>query len=137
MAATAITTTGLTELINQFGGFTAALTRELRAAQLEARRRIVTDLRTYPPPPPGSTYQRTGNLGRGWAAADAAPVTNDARLVIENAVDYADEVQGANQAQVHRGRWATVEEVQQRRAAEVQGLYAQAAQNAVGTLARQ
>jgi glycerol-3-phosphate dehydrogenase len=64
-------------------------------------------------------------------------LTNDARLVIENAVDYADEVQGADQAAVHRGRWATVDEVQQRREADVQRLYAQAAQNAVDTLARQ
>lgn len=128
---------GLSALIQEFGGFTPALTRELRRAQLAARRLIITDLRTYPPPPPGSTYQRTGALGRGWAAADAVPITNDTQLVMENAVPYAGDVQGETQAAMHRGRWETVDEVQQRRTADVQRLYAEAALRVVETIARQ
>lgn len=70
--------------------------------------RMQIDLNHYPPPPPGSTYKRTGALGRGWLHR-----TEGAQGVVrlENAVPYATYVQGPRQAWMHVGRWATVEEV--------------------------
>lgn len=60
--------------------------------------------RAYPPPRPGQTYRRTGNLGRGWAIR-----INQGSVTIHNAMPYAGYVvgdaKGAGQAWMHRGRW--------------------------------
>jgi hypothetical protein len=55
----------------------------------------------YPPPPSGSTYQRTGNLGGGWAATKTA----NSVYSFDNPVEYAGYVVGDDQAFMHRGRW--------------------------------
>jgi len=71
----------------------------LRKAALAAR------LAVYPSPPSGSTYRRTGTLGRAWTQQGAG-----LRYVVGNNVRYATYVQGPDQAQVHRGRWLTAEQ---------------------------
>ena len=53
--------------------------------------------KSYPSSPSGSTYRRTGKLGRGWKAGQ--------RGRIFNGVSYSELVVGENQAKVHRGRW--------------------------------
>lgn len=69
---------------------------------------LAARLAVYPSPPSGSTYRRTGTLGRGWATQH-----NYLRHVIGNNVLYATYVQGPEQAWMHRGRWRTADEVAQ------------------------
>ena len=66
---------------------------------------LAARLAVYPSPPSGSTYRRTGTLGRAWTQQGAG-----LRYVVGNNVRYATYVQGPNQAQVHRGRWLTAEQ---------------------------
>lgn len=66
-------------------------------------------MKPYPPPPPASTYVRTGDLGRRWTTNTRAfgetIVTSTA-----NVTRYARYVQAeGQQARVHRGRWQTDE----------------------------
>lgn len=72
------------------------------------------EMSVYPPPPSGSTYRRTGTLGRTWTAArpqfKASGTLFEGR--IGNATPYANYVQKADdQAWMHKGRWQTETEV--------------------------
>lgn len=84
---------------------------------------LVDDIATYPSPPAGSTYRRTGNLGRAWTSAqyEIHASTGGITGVIGNAVRdrrgraYGPYVQDADeQAAQHRGRWQTDEMVAER-----------------------
>lgn len=66
---------------------------------------LVGALARYPSPPSGSTYVRTGTLGRAWTQQGAG-----LRYVVGNNVRYATYVQGPEQAWMHRGRWLTAEQ---------------------------
>jgi hypothetical protein len=73
---------------------------------------MASEAGTYPAPPPGSGYQRTNDLHDGWL--DSEPVfqiDSDTLLAtLTNPVPYGGYVQGAeDQAEVHQGRWRTVE----------------------------
>jgi len=79
----------------------------------------------YPAPPPGSTYRRTGTLGRLWTSSTpsisiAGSVLN-ARL--GNATPYGPYVQDPDrQAKVHRGRWQTTDDVVDKHAGVIEPL---------------
>ena len=68
-------------------------------------------MRKYPPPPPDSTYRRTGTLGKSWTKK----VTGDKSgwlAVVGTFLNYAPYVQDeARQAKVHQGRWQTIQSV--------------------------
>ena len=83
------------------------------------------DIKTYPPPPPASTYIRTGRLGRSWKTrVDASRWEG---IVGSEGVDYAVYVQGhPGQAWMHVGRWKTVLDVAQQRAQDIGRLFEQA-----------
>jgi hypothetical protein len=87
---------------------TTALRLAMNATLRETSLRMVRELARYPSPPSGSTYRRTGTLGRGWQTANAM-----LRHVVGNNVRYATYVQGPEQAWMHRGRWQTADEVAQ------------------------
>ena len=78
---------------------------------------IRADIKTYPAPPAGSTYRRTGRLGASWAKrVDRAAL----RAVIGSNIAYAPYVQDKDrQAWMHKGRWQTAHDVARRKAAEV------------------
>jgi hypothetical protein len=65
---------------------------------------IVRRMKEYPPPPPMSTYVRTGTLGGGWTIT---PNTNG--YTIRNGTPYTKYVvgnaYGLEQAWMHQGRW--------------------------------
>lgn len=84
---------------------------------------LVDDIAEYPPAPSGSSYRRTGNLGRAWTSAQYEVSVNTGGItgVIGNAVRdrrgraYGPYVQSEEeQAWMHRGRWATDEMVAER-----------------------
>lgn len=64
----------------------------------------------YPARPPGSRYNRTLTLGRGWTER-VSDTSSGVQGRLGNKVEYAHWVQGARtQARVHRGRWNNTDE---------------------------
>ena len=59
----------------------------------------------YPPPPAGSRYIRTGNLGRGWGVMRSGKTS----VQFFNGTPYGPYVvgdsSGSGQAGIHAGRW--------------------------------
>lgn len=63
----------------------------------------------YPPKPPASTYQRTGNLSRRFSAQRVRPGV----WAIKNSAPYSGYVVDENrQAWMHQNRWWTVQEIE-------------------------
>jgi len=58
-------------------------------------------MKNYAPPPPNSTYQRTGQLGTDWDVHGIA----DSQVLFVNWHEAAELVVGENQAWMHEGRW--------------------------------
>ena len=125
---------GAEELIRKLGSVATMST--LRPAMQRSVFRVHRDIATYPEPPaPGSfkgfvsdkqrrwffaalrrgditvPYARTGTLGRRWTTNVA--VSLDGLVgTIGNNTDYAPFVQSSGeQAQIHRGRWETIDKV--------------------------
>jgi hypothetical protein len=73
------------------------------------------ELKVYPPPPPMSSYVRSGRLGASWNSM----VTGNSGILQTN-VPYSIWVQSAQyQAFQHRGRWQTDEQVLRRLEPEI------------------
>lgn len=91
----------------------AAAIAALRQAIERWLLRRQAELARYPSPPPASRYRRTGTLGRAWTSArpDWQASAGSFRARVGNATTYAPYVQGQRQANVHAGRWRTVEAV--------------------------
>lgn len=66
------------------------LTPAIEAGAMGIAATIQDTLAPYPPPPPGSTYRRTGQLGQGWRIR-GIPLG----AVLENRVNYSRWVHGA------------------------------------------
>lgn len=86
-------------------------TNVLRPPMQRAVLRIQRDMQEYPTQRVGSTYRRTGTLGRLWVTKvyqEGAYLTGK----VGNRVRYAPFVQSRQfQARIHRGRWQTDERV--------------------------
>lgn len=68
----------------------------------------------YPPAPPGSSYIRTGTLGRLWTSATRVVEQVGAWLMgrVDNATPYGPFVQDPErQAWMHVGRWLTTDKI--------------------------
>ena len=69
------------------------------------------EMRKYPPPPPNSTYRRTGTLGKSWAQKVTGGPSGWL-AVVGTRLNYAPYVQDMNrQAEIHQGRWQTIQSV--------------------------
>jgi len=87
---------------------------------------VRADIRTYPPPPPQSTYVRTGILGGSWTKK-IERIQYGVRAIIGTDTPYAKWVQNApTQAWMHRGRWQTVQSVAEKQAQAVKRFIEQA-----------
>lgn len=72
--------------------------------------RLQRDMAEYPPQRPGSSYVRTGTLGRRWTTQVTRSGDGLTGKIGNNTV-YAPFVQSARfQAAVHRGRWNNTDE---------------------------
>lgn len=99
-----------------------ALARSMRASTELLRDRMAK----YPPPPPDSSYRRTGTLARKWEAG--ARISGFAGEVMGFArnkeTPYASYVQGfVEQARVHQGRWQTEREVLEKSEDEIMEIF--------------
>lgn len=98
---------------------------------------VVPALADYPSPPAGSTYRRTGTLGRLWSAAtpEFQTLGGGFEASIGNATPYGPWVQSAGQqASAHRGRWTTDDEAVSRQRAEIDRTFADALQQVADAL---
>lgn len=91
---------------------TEKLLSDVKSHQKQWAHKAIRRLQQYPPPPPDSRYERTGDLGAGWKPS--GPTVSGSGIItrIINDVSYAefvygDEV-GDGQAYMHRGRWITI-----------------------------
>lgn len=86
----------------------------LRKPMDRALFKLANVMSVYPPPPPGSTYRRTGTYGRRWTTATREIATSTAKRIegrIGNNTSYGPRVGSKQfQAPVHRDRWTTDEE---------------------------
>lgn len=117
-----ITIDGLDSLLSALADWPDLVRPELEKASDAALLSLIPDLANYPEPPPGSTYRRTGNLGRVWTTArpEFAPMATGFEASIGNARPGAEFVQGDMQAAVHQGRWPTVEQVVREHTQEIE-----------------
>lgn len=85
---------------------------------------LIPDLASYPPQPAGTTYRRTGTLGRTWSAArpEFAPLSSGFEASIGNATPYAVYVQGEWQSKGN-AHWSTADEVIEQHQAETEGYF--------------
>lgn len=87
----------------------------LRKPMNRALLRLAEKMSVYPPPPPGSTYRRTGTYGRRWTTATREIRTATATRIegrIGNNTTYGPAVGSKQfQAGIHRNRWETDEGV--------------------------
>ena len=103
-----ITVEGLDALIRRMDE-APTLVRRLAGDAIEKSVHVIhREVAKYPPPPPGSTYRRTGTLGRSFTTR-----VNRRKFFGEvgTRLEYAGYVIGERQAAVHKGRWTTVEQV--------------------------
>lgn len=123
---------GAKELIRLMKQFPDVVKREIRTVMDKGLLLMQADAADYPPPPPGSTYRRTGTLGRLWTSAQHRFTVKGDVLEgrIGNATPYAHEVQSAaSQAVYHQGRWKTVEQIMEEAGPEINELLDQAGRN--------
>lgn len=108
-----ITIPGLDALIDGLHHWPDIVRPELEQASSAALLSLVGPLATYPAPPSGSRYRRTGQLGREWTAAQPqfAPQSSGFEASLTNRRPGGPFVQGDVQAKIHQGRWRTVDEV--------------------------
>lgn len=105
---TSIEYKGLDEIIRGLDRLPSEVGPSVREELDPLWRDIAGQLADYPAPPPGSKYNRSGDLGAGWMSTKPEYIVRasgaiDARFA--NHVSYADYVQGDDQASVHQGRW--------------------------------
>ena len=104
-----IVVTGVPKLLRKLD---AAMADQTIKRGLEGGMNILRDvLKKYPPPPAGSKYVRTRRLGNSWAQRTSG-FAMKAEGFVGNNTSYARYVQDEEkQAQVHQGRWQTVQSV--------------------------
>ena len=100
------------------------INRAMRAAMEDATVLIHRQMRTYPPKPSGSRYDRTMTLQASWLRRISGQGNEIVGEVVSsgNTAPYNRLVQDADrQAAVHRGRWTnTAQEVQRRTTPTIQ-----------------
>jgi hypothetical protein len=96
---------------------------------------LVRELKTYPSPPAGSTYKRTRALSNSWhkeiegrGLQIRGIVGSNQNIAPHNRV-VQDEVM---QAQIHRGRWQTAQDVLQRNETNIRGMFSARVRAALG-----
>jgi hypothetical protein len=106
----------LQELTAALADFPRIAAGDVRAGVEKALLLLQGRAAEYPAARAGSTYRRTGTLGRLWTSATRVVELGESGAFVQgrigNAVPYAKWVQGAaDQAQIHRDRWLTTEQV--------------------------
>jgi hypothetical protein len=130
MSAVTIEIRGVDALIARLGKVEG--TRILEPPMQRAVLRIQRDMQEYPQQRAGSTYRRTGTLGRKWTKK----VRQEGEYLtgrVGNNTSYGPFVQSRQfQARVHRGRWQTDAQVVNRNMDAIVGDFEAAIRRALG-----
>jgi hypothetical protein len=111
MASIEVEVKGLSEIIKALEGGAEGIRKAAQRGMAKSVAFGQAFLAEYPPAPPGSSYRRTGTLGRSWTTR-VLDRGSEVHGLIGNNVPYSFEVQDADrQAPVHRGRWQTVQDL--------------------------
>jgi len=141
---TSVRIVGLGELIGRFNSAQPVVRREIKRAMMRAVLGEMERMPSYPPPPDGSIYTRTGYLGRsmaslvGRAPGAESTVEGDGDLIrgiVGTAVRYAPYVIGPAQAKVHQGRWWLLDETVRSHQREIIAEFEEAGERIVEFLA--
>lgn len=107
----------LDKLIRKADAIRNNFSEYMRRATLESANYVHSQVPDYPAPPPGSTYRRTGTLGRSITTRVEKLGRNWAGYIGTNVV-YAPWVISSSkvgsrgpQARVHIGRWFTLQQL--------------------------
>lgn len=88
-----------------------SLSTGLRKPMDDSKAYIDKMIPPYPPPPPNSTYTRTGELGNQMIS-EVRPLGSSVVMYLGSKVPYSPLViKEKTQARIHRGRWWTIEQV--------------------------
>lgn len=106
----------------------ARLEDHLDGPARQAGQLLSDQMKVYPPPPPASTYDRTGRLRGSWGydltPSGAGVVVSSTGAYGPSGRRYERYVQGpADQAAIHQGRWQTTRQVLEKQRAAVIRLY--------------
>jgi len=111
---------GLDALYRKLGN--AVANRTLRPAMEHAVKLVQRDMADYPAQRAGSTYRRTGTLGRRWTTK-VSYGSSGVQGKVGNNTKYGPYVQSERfQSRIHRGRWQTDEQVLERDTEKITGL---------------
>lgn len=125
----AIEIRGVDELQRKLGK--AAAVDVLRPPMQSSVMLLQRDMAEYPPQKSGSSYVRTGTLGRRWTTR-VSRTSGGMQGKVGNNTRYGPFVQSREfQAGVHRGRWQTDESVVQRNIKRIQALFTAAIDKAL------
>lgn len=100
--------------------------RAMRGAMTDSTILLMREMKAYPPPPPNSSYKRTGTLGRSWSRRVEGRGMEVTGTVGSNGnmAPYNRYVQdGEYQAQMHQGRWTTIQDAAERNQDAIQGFF--------------
>lgn len=112
---------GIDAIVKRLDSATATAT--LQRAMLRSVHLLQNRMALYPSQRAGSTYVRTGTLGRRWTTAVETKGTT-IRGRVGNNTSYGPFVQSkAFQASIHRGRWQTDQDVMDRSLTTIQGYF--------------
>jgi hypothetical protein len=135
VADVTITIEGLDELVRRLEGSPQTLGRYMRRAMDKSIKTIQRKAQAYPPAPPGSSYKRTGTLGRRWIGT-ATGVVGNIKGILANPTPYGPYVMSQDeQAEMHKGRWSTIEQIAEDSMPEMEGFFQQELDAAVQELA--
>ena len=135
MAEVTIEIPELDALLRKFGASNRIVQSAVKGAIQKSVYHLQSKVATYPPPPPMSTYRRTGTLGRSWTTKIEGS-GREIRGIVGNAIPYAPFVQGPDQAWMHVGRWKTIGQVAEEETAKVREFFAGATKKVVEDLAK-
>jgi hypothetical protein len=120
---------GVQEIVEKLGA--AAAFQTLRAPMQRSVFRLEAGMKKYPPQRAGTSYRRTGTLGRRWTSA-ITQSANELEGKIGNATSYGPFVQSQMfQAATHRGIWQTDQEIATRETPFIVADFDQAIQEAL------
>ena len=121
-----VTVEGLDALLKKFGTANKIVNAEIKKAMTKAVYFLQSKVAVYPPPPPMSTYRRTGTLGRS-ITSEVKGIGGEIRGIVGTNIPYAPYVlSAAKQAAVHVGRWKTLTAHATEQKGKVEEFFAQA-----------
>jgi len=129
------------DLIQRMHRYPQQLNQEMERTIKQALAHTQGSVPPYPAPPPGSSYVRTGTLGRTIGLGGRADIYETRRVGagyearLGTRLDYAPYVIGPEtQAAPHRGRWWTMRTVLEKAMPGIERLYEAAANRMVAFL---